>query len=110
MTSGPTPLPPAVQQMIDATNGADAAAFVAAFTEDGVVDDWGRTFTGRGKIAAWNDGENMGVGASFRVESAVTDGDTCTVRVHVSGQGFNGASTFTFTMADGLIRRMQITG
>jgi hypothetical protein len=33
--------------MFDATNRGDSAAFVDAFAEDAVLDDWGRTFTGQ---------------------------------------------------------------
>ncbi|MFC0104854.1 hypothetical protein [Kibdelosporangium aridum] len=32
---------PAVRAAIDAANKNDIAAFLACFTEDGVVDDWG---------------------------------------------------------------------
>ena len=33
-------LPGPVQQFVDAINSADTDGFVAAFTEDGFVDDW----------------------------------------------------------------------
>ena len=34
--------PAAVQRMIEATNAADRKAFVASFTEDAYLEDWGR--------------------------------------------------------------------
>jgi hypothetical protein len=104
-----TPLPTGVQRMIDATNSGDSAAFVGAFTPDGIVDDWGRTFTGSAKIAAWNDAENVGARAHFRIQQVIVEGTTCTVALTVSGQGYNGPSTFTFELDGPLIRRMTIT-
>ena len=43
----PIETPDAVRRMVDATNAADDAAFLDSFTDDGVVDDWGREFVGR---------------------------------------------------------------
>ena len=108
MTS-PSPLPDGVRQVVEATNSGDSAAFVAAFTPDGVVDDWGHTFAGRAKIGAWNDRENIGVRAHFQVQQVTLDGTTCTVALTVSGQGYNGPSTFTFELDGPLVRRMTIT-
>jgi len=107
--TAPTALPPGVQRMVDATNNGDRAAFLAAFTPDGVVDDCGHTFTGAAKIAAWDDRENIGARAHFRVQQVTVDGTTCTVALTVSGQGYNGPSTFTFELDGPLIRRMTIT-
>ena len=104
-----TPLPPGVRQVIEATNTSDNEAFLAAFTPDGVVDDWGHTFTGRAKISAWNDRENIGVRAYFQVQQVTVEGSTCTVALTVSGQGYNGPSTFTFELDGPLVRRMTIT-
>ncbi|MEU0463679.1 nuclear transport factor 2 family protein [Amycolatopsis sp. NPDC006131] len=103
-----TELPPAVQQVFDATNRGDSEAFVDAFTEDGQVDDWGRTFTGRAEIAGWNDRENIGVQAHFEVRDARTTGDTTTVTLQVSGNGFNGPGTFEFVLRDEHVARMRI--
>ena len=42
---------PAVAQLLAATDAEDRALFLDSFTEDGVVDDWGREFAGRDRIA-----------------------------------------------------------
>ena len=39
-------LPAPVQRVVDSINSADAEAFVAAFTDDGIVNDWGRVLGG----------------------------------------------------------------
>jgi len=36
--------------MVEATNRGDGEAFLDAFADDAVLDDWGRTFTGRSEI------------------------------------------------------------
>ena len=102
-------LPQAVQRIIEATNAGDAAAFVAAFTDEGVVDDWGRVFRGREEIARWDGAENTGVRSSFTVQEVAVDGDTVTARLAVGGGCFNGTSTFTFDVEGDRVRSMRIT-
>jgi hypothetical protein len=55
-----TDLEPPIRQMIDATNDGDVASFLDAFADDAVLDDWGRTFTGRTESAGWDERENIG--------------------------------------------------
>ena len=83
-------LEPAIRQLFDATNRGDSAAFLDAFASDGVVDDWGRTFTGHTEIAGWNDRENIGVHSHIDVTGVTRDGDSIRVGVAVSGDGYNG--------------------
>jgi ketosteroid isomerase-like protein len=106
----PQQLPRGVRRVLEATNAGDADAFVAAFTEDGAVDDWGRTFRGREEIARWDAGENTGVHAHVEVQGWHAQGDTATVSVAVTGGGFTGTSTFTFETDGDLVRSMRITG
>ncbi|WHU48815.1 nuclear transport factor 2 family protein [Gordonia sp. L191] len=90
-------LPEPVRASIDATNAGDLAAFLATFTPDGAVDDWGRTFTGREAITAWSDAEYIGKNMTLEVLSAeFPDARTVVVRATVGGDGFNGPSTFTY--------------
>jgi len=104
-------LEPAIRQLFDATNRGDSEAFVDAFAADGVVDDWGRTFTGREQIAGWNRRENIGVNSHIEITRVERDGDAIQVGVAVSGDGYNGGGAFTFTLAgDGKVARMVITG
>ena len=46
-------MPAAVQRMIDAINDGDSDAFVAAFTADGTIDDWGRVLSGEQGLRQW---------------------------------------------------------
>jgi hypothetical protein len=96
--------------MIDATNRGDDEAFLDAFADDAVIDDWGRTFTGRTEIAGWNDRENIGVHSRIEATSVDRDGDQIRVGVQVTGEGYNGGGAMTFTLSGDRIARMVITG
>lgn len=103
-----TDLPAPVQRLIDASNSGDRAAFVDSFTADGAVDDWGRTFGGRDAIAGWSDAEFIGKQVTLEVTSAEQTGDVSTVIAQVGGNGFNGPSTFAFTVSGELLSLMTI--
>ena len=101
-------VPPAVQRMIEATNSGDSAAFVAAFTPDAVLVDWGKAFEGREEIGGWNESDNIGRQAHFEIVDVVAEDAVWIVTLEVSGGGFNGESGFRFELADDLISRMEI--
>ena len=73
-------LPAPVQAMIDAINAGDTDAFVAAFTADGFVSDWGTVKAGADGVRGWADSDAIGAGARMTVLSAATDGDTTRIR------------------------------
>jgi hypothetical protein len=101
-------VPPEVRRMIDATNTGDHDAFVASFSPDAVLVDWGKVFEGSDGVAAWDRSDNIGRRAHFEVAAVERDGDTWVVTLDVSGGGFNGTSDFRFDLVDGLIGRMEI--
>lgn len=103
-------LDPPIRQMIDATNRGDSEDFLAAFADDAVLDDWGRTFSGHEEIAGWNARENIGVNSHIEVTGVERSGNQVRVGVSVSGDGYNGGGAFTFELAGGRIARMVITG
>jgi hypothetical protein len=105
-----TELPAEVARLLDATNAEDPAAFLDAFTDDGVVDDWGRRFAGRERIAEWDAGENIGVHSRIEATSVRRTGDTVEFGVRVSGDGYNGGGTFTAELRDGKVALLRIRG
>jgi hypothetical protein len=105
--TGPA-LPAPVAAALDAANGHDTDAFLACFTPDGVVDDWGREFRGPDAIRGWSDKEFIGVRVTLDVEEADTRGDETTVAAQVGGDGFNGPSHFAFTVSGDRVARMTI--
>lgn len=103
-----TDLPLPVQRLIEASNSGDQGAFLDGFTADGAVDDFGRTFRGRDEIAGWSDGEFIGKQVSLDVTSVELSDDVTTVLAQVGGNGFNGPSTFGFTINGDLVSLMTI--
>jgi hypothetical protein len=102
--------PAAVQRMIDATNAADREAFVASFTEDAYLEDWGREFHGHAGVARWDATDNIGKQAHFEATATRPDGpDRFVVTLVVTGGGFNGTSDISFEVSGDRIRSMVIT-
>ncbi|TCO54997.1 nuclear transport factor 2 family protein [Actinocrispum wychmicini] len=102
-------IPKPVQVLLDAVNANDIDGFLAGFTQDGVVDDWGREFRGAEKIRGWSDAEFIGKQVSLDVDSSTErdDGETV-VTAQVGGNGFNGPSHFMFRVDGDLVSRMTI--
>ena len=106
MTTVPSP----IQAMIDATNAGDSDAFVAAFTDDGYLNDWGREFRGPAELRSWDSTDNIGVQSHFDVVSVSDDGDDeYVVVLKVSGNGFNGTGPMTFRVRGDKLASMVIT-
>ena len=105
-----TSMPPAIRAFVDATNRGDSEAFVAAFTDDAYLNDWGREFHGREGVASWNETDNIGKQSQFDVHGIVEGRkpDQYLLTLTVSGNGYNGPGTFTFDLRDGLIARFLI--
>jgi hypothetical protein len=100
--------PAAVARLLAAARHHDTRAFLASFTEDGTVDDWGREFTGAASIQEWSDREFIGVNVTLDITDITTADDETTIAAEVGGDGFNGPSHFTFRVRDGLVARMTI--
>ena len=103
-------IPAAIATFIDATNRGDSDAFVAAFSADATLDDWGRVFHGHSGVRAWDRTDNIGVDAHFDLVDAKfgTEPDSYIVTLSVSGNGYNGTGPMTFQLRDGLIARLTI--
>lgn len=101
-------LPAPVQAVVDAINDADTNAFVAAFTEDGEVDDWGRVLKGRDGVHDWALSDAIGQRATMKVLEASTDGDVTTTTFEWTSDRFNGTSEGIFTVRDGLVSSFRI--
>jgi len=103
-------VPAAIQAFVDATNAGDSDAFVAAFTPDATLDDWGRSFSGRDGVRSWDGTDNIGVQSHFKllhVTAGSGDGEYV-ANLRVSGNGYNGTGPMTFRLRDGLIGDLRI--
>ena len=106
MTTTPDP----IQAFVDATNRGDSDAFVAAFTPDAHLDDWGRAFHGHDGVRSWDSTDNIGVQSHFEVldVAAGPADDEYVVNIRVTGNGYNGTGPMTFRLRDGLIADLRI--
>jgi SnoaL-like domain len=106
-----TELPEPIRTFVDTTNNGDSEGFVAAFTPDAYLDDWGREFHGHAGVRDWNRTDNIGVQAHFDVISASPGPtpDSYVVTLRVSGNGYNGTGPMTFELRDGLIATLRIS-
>jgi hypothetical protein len=101
-------LPDPVARLLEAANAHDTDAFLASFTEDGVVDDWGREFEGAEAIQGWSDREFIGVDVALRVTRVTADDGKTVVSAEVGGKGYNGPSHFVFDVRGDKVARMTI--
>lgn len=104
----PGTLPEPVARLLDAATTHDVEAFLAAFVDGGVVDDWGREFAGTAAIRSWSDREFIGRRVTLDVRGVETDGETTVVTAEVGGDGFNGPSHFSFALDGDRVSRMTI--
>jgi hypothetical protein len=103
-------LPSPVERAIAAANHGDTDAFLATFTADGVVDDWGMSLSGArqseaGAIASSSGSKSLQRSPQFRAPMGAIS-----VHADVGGNGFNGPSMFTFLVAGDAVARMTIRG
>ena len=105
-----TSTPLAIQTFVDATNRGDSDSFVAAFTADAHLDDWGRSFHGHDGVRAWDSTDNIGVQSHFDLldVTAGAGDDEYVATLRVSGNGYNGTGPMLFRLRDGLIADLRI--
>ena len=103
--------PTAIRAFVDTTNAGDSEAFVAVFTEDAFLSDWGKEFEGREGVAAWNESDNIGRKSHFDLLGVKpgTGDQQFIATVLVSGGGFNGTSDLEFTLRGDRVSRLVIT-
>ncbi|GAB4085204.1 hypothetical protein GCM10028784_18340 [Myceligenerans cantabricum] len=105
-----TELPAPIQEFVDATNAGDTDRFLATFTDDAYLYDWGREFHGVDGVAEWNQTDNIGMKSRFEVVSR-EDGDApdaYVVTLKVVGNRFNGTGPLKFWLRDGKVARVVI--
>jgi ketosteroid isomerase-like protein len=103
-------VPAAILAFVATTNAGDSAAFVAAFTEDAFLSDWGREYRGHEGIASWDSTDNIGRRSHFELLGVKpgTGDHQFIATVVVSGDGYNGTSDLEFTVRADRVARLVI--
>lgn len=101
-------VPAPVAAFVDAINNADTDAFVALFTDDGFVDDWGTRYRGPGRVRQWAGSDAIGAGAQMTILTASTDGETTTIRFDWRSRVFTGESSGIFVVSGDKLRSFTI--
>jgi ketosteroid isomerase-like protein len=102
--------PAAIQAFVDTTNAGDSDAFVAVFTEDAFLSDWGREFRGHDGVASWDRTDNIGKRSHFDLLAVKpgTGDQQFVATVMVTGDGFTGTSDLEFTVRGDKVARLVI--
>ncbi|MFC8796709.1 nuclear transport factor 2 family protein [Streptomyces griseoincarnatus] len=111
VTDQPAAVPAVIQEFIDATNAGDTERFVATFTDDAYLNDWGREFHGPDGVRSWNETDHIGMKSRLEVvsvEPGAAAGDY-TATIKVTSNRFNGTGPFKFTLRDGKIARLVLS-
>ena len=99
-----------IKSLIEATNRGDSLALLESFADDAIlIDFFGESFVGKSAIAQWNDAQNIGLRNQITATGVARSGATVTLRISVSGTGYNGPGTFVFEIEGGLIRQLLVT-
>lgn len=101
-------LPPALQSAVNAINGGDEDAFVAAFSPDGIINDWGRILIGADGVRSWARSDAIGAQARISVLEAGTTADRTHIVFDWQSRVFNGRSEAYVTVQNGLITEFRI--
>lgn len=103
-------LPPALDAFRDAVNAGDTAAFIAMFPEDGIVEDWGRRFSGHQAILGWSAKELIGARGTLTYGEVVEiKNDRIVLEAHWASTFFTGPGIFSFVLDGALIRELKIS-
>ena len=102
-------LPAPVAQQIDAINQGDVVKWLSLFPADGIVNDWGRVFTGHSEIRAWSDKEFIGAKGQLTVKQTKINGKEVTVDAGWKSNFYSGDSRFVFIVDGEKVREMRIT-
>ena len=98
---------PIVERTLLALNQGSLDDFIAQFASDAEVVD-GSTYKGHQAISAWVERENFTVHLHLQAEQEKNSEGTI-IQGHVrSHGGYNGPATLTFTLQNGLIKRLVI--
>lgn len=107
----PESLPPILIAFRDAINAGDTEAFLGFFPDAGIVEDWGRRFSGLTAIRGWSDKELIGAKGTMTFGSVIEETpERISLNVDWTSSFYTGPGVFTFVLGDGMVKEMKISG
>ncbi len=101
-------IPPAVDAVIAAINRGDSDAFLAAFADDGAVDDSGSIYSGYHEIAEWNAREFIGAGGHLTVKKTERSRERIVVTGDWKSSFLTGPSRMEFSVRGDKVSLLRI--
>jgi SnoaL-like domain len=86
----------------------DVESWLALFTDEAEVVDWGRHFHGEQAIRSWNAREFIGTGGKLKLSAERSLGERVRVLADWRSSYYTGLSVFTFTLREGRIVSLEI--
>jgi hypothetical protein len=102
-------LPAPIERLVSAINDGDTGAFLDCFTENGVVDDWGRRFSGHEAIRGWSDVESIGAKGIMTVTGVERKAGQIIVTADWISNFYSGPSRYVFRLDGDKVAKMRIT-
>ena len=102
-------IPSPVKEFVEAVNAGDEAKFLSFFDEGtGVINDWGRIFTGHAEIKKWSDKEFIGAKGTITPQRVETKDDEISLWAGWKSNYYSGDSKFVFVVDGDSIKEMRI--
>ena len=108
MSNDPHRLEAPIKAVLDATNTGNSQAFVAAFTKDGSVNDWGQVYVGRGEIGKWDRAENTSAGVKVKATGVSRIAGEVIVLVQVTKGDDTESGSWAFRLKGNAVTALEI--
>lgn len=103
-------IPPLAAALRDATNRQDWPAFIALFSDDPVINDWGSVYRGVTAIKEWSDREMISAQGTLTITKMISHNDeVIAFDTDWKSSFFSGAGRFTLRVRDGKIAELRIS-
>ncbi|MBX3288546.1 MAG: nuclear transport factor 2 family protein [Acidobacteria bacterium] len=98
-----------VRDFVDAVNAGSEEGFLSFFDETtGVINDWGRIFTGHVEIKKWSDKEFIGAKGTITPQRVETNNGEISLWAGWKSNYYSGDSKFVFVVDGDSIKEMRI--
>jgi hypothetical protein len=102
--------PAVIDQVIDAINAKDEDSYASAFTQDALIEDFGRSFVGPAGARSWSSTDLIGADMFIERRGVTTEQDgSFHIAIHARSQGFNGDGGMHFTIVDDRVARLWVS-